>query len=248
MPQNIHFGRLPIWSCPPVQLSTGTSIAWDTFTDVTGTLLSAHTADSGATWNGPLSSMSGTAVITSADRLRGVSTTADGCYTTSAGTPSANCTVSCNIFAYTLSNHDFTDGVGLCARMTSAGNGYVAFYQPSYDEWFLGYLTGGTFTGLGAPYPQSINTGQIYQIALQVTNNTIALIVGGTVAISVSDYTYTAAGHAGVYFQSAHLTPTDTTGIQIDNWQLWTGPAPPSAWFPMPHVCFNETIEPQYED
>ena len=194
------------------------AISADEFDDSTGTLLSNHTGQLGATWT----SMGGTlrtAVITDENRLRKETGNGDAFYYTSATPASADYLVEADVHVKSLIADD---SVAVAGRLNT---GTESYYRARYDvdtgQWQLGRVTNATNTTIGT-YAQALTAGQTYRLTLDMSGSTIRLLVDGVQRISVTDTNFSAAGRGGVRFGTGSSTaqPTNNTGLHIDNFHI----------------------------
>lgn len=179
----------------------------DTFADVDGTLLTAHTGQTGATWT--LQSGTGSVAIKS-NQAVGTATGPLSYY--ASGTPgSADYTVQATLDY----NSNLGVNAGIGARLSStAWTGYLFLYDDGGGgRWILYKIVTGSLTQLGVS-AATLTAGQSYVMSLNVTGSTITCSVGGAAVITVTDTSITAAGFAGVWFNEA---ATGTTGIGLKN-------------------------------
>jgi lysophospholipase L1-like esterase len=199
----------------------------DTFTAAAGTTLDSHTPDTG----GPatkVTGLTGSAQITSANRLRAA--TAGGLIGYQyAGTPtSADYDVICDLYLATLSTDSW--GAGPLARIQS---GAQTFYwarmvnDPSrYPAAFAGFdlykCVAGTFTLLADSTNVTFVAGTTTRLKLSVRGSTLTLYTssdGGatfTAVCSATDSAITTAGFAGVGMLGS-ATLGDSVSVQVDN-------------------------------
>jgi hypothetical protein len=203
---------------------TSASVTSDTFTDSAGALLANHSGDLGATWSG-YGTNSGAAVVTDQNRVRrGVS--GQAMYYASSVPASANYSVEADVHVKSLLS---SDAVGVIGRAsTSAETYYVARYRVATGvaQWELLRVVNATATTL-ATYAQTLTTGSTYRLKLDMQGSTITLLVDGAPRFSVSDPGITSPGRGGLRLGNATTTPTDTTGLHLDNLTITS--SPPSA-------------------
>ena len=214
----------------------------DPFTDTAGTLLSAHTGTTGATWTKNTSNGSGTMSIGTNDLYCSLSTSA---YTAS-GTPStADYTVESDLNFLTIvaSTH-----VGILARWSSSvDTGYFLDYQQGTGFVLYRHVAGASTT-LGTRIYTTAAASDTYHWKLIVVGTSIkgevqatngantglwlnssgAFVAGETPCISVTDSAVSAASFAGVFM----ITPTSsTTGPHLDNFKATTYVPPPATGY-----------------
>lgn len=193
--------------------------AWlyDTFTDVAATNLTAHVADSGATW-AKQTGVTGDFAISAGTRVRGISVLTGECYVASATPPSADYAVYANFRRIT--NSAF---IGVIGRANSADQvKYGFYYDPtgSGAGWQLSkYDAAGGQTVLvsSAIAVDPLVNDRTYVMALWMRGTRIMGIIDGKPVASVSDATIAGPGKAGLV---GFGTPVgDTDGNQIED--LW---------------------------
>lgn len=181
----------------------------DTFTDTDGTDLASHTGGTGATW-------------TNDDLGDALTITSGAVYNTGAGsaayhasgTPSgADYSVQAN-FVY-LSQ---TGAIGITGRAVASGtaghvNGYMLQHR-AFHGWQLMRLDTGAPTQLGVDVGPELTTADNKVGKLEFVGSTINAYVDGSLIITVTDTTYSAAGNVGIF---GVLAVTSTTGVHVDN-------------------------------
>jgi len=192
----------------------------DTFTGSDGTLINAHTGETGATWAAGIGFTDPNVPRIFSNRLRGGTTagsniffasgvaTADGEYA-EAVVQTITTAASFGIFARGFAN--------------SGGNarGYMAFYSSSAGVWKILRLDNtSTFTQIGSDATQALSVAS-HTIRVTVTGTgasvAIELKIDGSTVISTTDSTagrITSFGSPGIYFDS---TASDTAGTHIDS-------------------------------
>ncbi|TCO51096.1 concanavalin A-like lectin/glucanase superfamily protein [Kribbella antiqua] len=214
-------GALSLWRFGE---STTELISADKFTAPTGTELSVHTTDTSWTrWGADLN----TGVITAQGRLRQTAAlTGAASYYTSATPSSPDYSVEADI---TVKSLLAIDDVGIEGRIQLGSGLTGTFYLARYHiaalgvaQWELRRNVDGGSSSL-ATVPQSLTAGQTYRLRLDMVGSTIRLFVNGVVIATVSDPSpISPAGRAGVRLGStaAILGQSDTTGLQLDNFQV----------------------------
>lgn len=187
-----------------------TTFAQDAFTDTDNTLLENHTGETGATWTKHGLTGTGSAQITNANRLQN-GTANSVIYTASGTPPSASYGVS---FTFRMIT-DVNDVAGVAGRLasTTVGNGYIA-YAFGGIQYKLSRVDAGVETVLGS-VDEVYSTGTDYTGKLDITDGAKRFLVDGVQKITSADNTYTAAGLAGVLFNT--VAGSDTTGTHLDN-------------------------------
>lgn len=180
------------------------AILTDNFTGTNGTLLSAHTSDSGNTWAKTwATTCSTTASLTGSSGL--VSTPNGSCagYLSNWVPSSADYTVQA------------TCAVSSTAQCEVVARGTISASEAGYLAIFIGGTgvqlfksVSGVFTQLGSTYA-GVTSGT-HVIALTVGGTNISVSVDAVSRISVTDSAITVAGGAGVYMLN---TATPNTAI-----------------------------------
>lgn len=218
-------------SPPPIAtIGSGTWPVSDAFAGTGGTVLSAHTPDSGGTWT-LHPSYSGTAVLDAANRLR-QATTAASCYYANVPPTSENYDVTANVNR--LSNAAFPSTAGVVGRLdTSTDTCYTARQEIQGSNWALYKRVAGTETSLGTSSVPSITTGTPNTMTLRMVGSSIKVLVDGVVRISATDSSITNTGRAGVRFTSVTASPTDTTLIHLEDFAAEDVPVDPRVILPV---------------
>lgn len=184
-------------------------IVADNFTDVAGTDLTAHTADSGATYARHPAYSGNSAVISDANRARPVTASAQILHVASVAPTGAEYDVS-----------------GVVVKLSDSGHGGVAgrchatdatFYGAVADDsglWRLYKAEAGSFTSLGT-YSQSLTLGTGYTVKLELRNAAKKVYVDGVERISSADNAITAAGKFGPWFYSGG--GSNVTAFHLDS-------------------------------
>ncbi|HLL67510.1 MAG TPA: LamG domain-containing protein, partial [Micromonosporaceae bacterium] len=198
----------------------------DTFTDFQSTSLGAHKSDSGGSWTLRVADHIG-ASINSTGNLYHNNIGGTVYYTNPAPT-TANYLVEADVIAKSATT---THIAGVVGRLDSAGTGDGTFYTARYNStgtprWELGKVVNGTSTALGTASAETLTIGRAYRLGLDMSGSTIRLLVDGVVRTSATDNdpSLTAAGRAGVRFASTTAFDVQTTGVQLDNFRVASGP------------------------
>src|SRR6516225_237587 len=171
------------------------SFVSDTFADANGTLLTAHTGQTGATWAfNP--NWSGNFTIES-NQAFVISNAVAVLY--ASGVPSS---ADYDVQA----TFNFVSPVGFCGIMgrlsATANNWYWVYYDGT--GWFLD--RGGNNT-IGS-HPQQVAVGSTHVVKLSMRGSTITVFVDGIQIIQVTDTGNPSAGHAGVAGGGGTGSPT----------------------------------------
>lgn len=202
--------------------SLPTFLLQDSFADVTGTALDAHTSDTGSGWTHHPSFTFG-AVTTSGGRLRPDTTNATGGYYSGFVPSDADYAVEADL-VYLSSISSFA--LGVYARMsTTVHTGYL--FMQSTGSWILQRLNGGVATTL-ASVSGNISPGTTRRIRLEVVGSRIIASVwaGQTITVgghgSVFDVTDASpiltAGRPGLRMLNSVIG--DTSGLHMDNYRV----------------------------
>lgn len=184
----------------------------DSFTDTSGTLLEAHTADSGQSWIEHPTATAGSHVISDENRLR--TAVAASVYYLNGAPASAEYDVVADHFVKSIINNNV--GIGQAGRMNATA---ATFYHVRYNQqtvllqWELYKFVAGTATLLGT-FPQTLTVGQSYNVRLVIRDAYKAVEIDGVERIRSTDNAITAAGFAGL---RSSVAETNTNGIHLDN-------------------------------
>lgn len=187
----------------------------DTFTDSSGTLLTAHTADTGQAYSNNTSEP-GASVITAEGRLRpnAANTVTSPRVTTALSGP--NQFLEADIWRIGVPGGVSEAGVWLRVGSGAAQTGYLFRWNYSADCWEIWSAVAGTFTLLRAWYdPFPMATGAKKRIRAEVFGNRLRLYVDGVLRISLVDRQVTATGFLGLRMHGS--TTSDANGIHMDN-------------------------------
>lgn len=192
-----------------------TDFVFDTFSS--GTDLTDHVGETGATWTRHALSTSGYNTITSGKLYGG--TFQDSDFYPSGNPASADYDVSVDVYCETSGSAGYATGVW--GRLdTSVRTGYLVTFNNWSNTFNLQKFVSGTATGLGTAFAYTMTTGETKTLKLQMRGSTIKMFVDGVERISVTDTAITAAGKPGVYTYNGHegnygldnFTATDATG------------------------------------
>jgi hypothetical protein len=184
----------------------------DTFTDASGTALSSHAGELGATWTRNTFYPTGSMVISDAGRAR-KSNTANALYY-AGGIPAV---ADYDVEADLVQRSDADAQAGIVGRYsTTQDQGYLWLHiNVGTPGWQLFKAVAGTFTQLGASINHTLTTDQAYRARLEMRGVTIKGYVDGVEQISASDSSVTSAGRAGM--RANNITATNTTNYHLDN-------------------------------
>lgn len=193
--------HLPLLMPPPLVYSAGgvapTQFFLDNFTDVNGTLLTAHVPDSGGSW----SVISGTGVPT-IQTNRVFCATANGVAKASAVAPLPNGYVEAVFDLIT----DAVDNIGVCAHLTGAINGYFVRYNQATDVWTMFRFDAGTPTAISGDFADNWNSGS-RTVRIQFDGSTINFYNNGVLALTAQDTNYR-SGSPGIRFGTVQTSAT----------------------------------------
>lgn len=181
----------------------------DSFTDTSGTALSSHTGETGATWV-KHASYSTTLVISNANRVRTDGTASTITYYASGTPASADYKVGMTLRQLTGAGH-----LGVAGRINTAANTmYRARYDGGANQFHLQSAVAGTFVLLGT-FNHDMIDAEERLLELVMDGDQISLQFDGVAQVGpLTNTAITAAGLAGAYGFS---TGSDTTGIHGDN-------------------------------
>jgi len=189
----------------------------DFFTDATGTVLTSHSTN--LTWT----KLSGNnTVITDLDRARRSGTGASVHYATT--TPSsANYGVQADLTVKSLpsGSADIAGVVGRLDTGVSSGTFYTVRYVVDSAQWSLARSSAGTISTL-ATYNQTLSAGSTYNMRLAMNGSTISMYIDNVLRGSATDANITATGKGGLRLGGSSSTnsPTDSTGLHVDDFQI----------------------------
>jgi hypothetical protein len=206
--------------------NTTSTVVSDTFTGTSGTLLSAHTGEIGATWT-KHPSYTGNAYISNVNTERG---NANSLYYAS-GIPN---TADYDVQADFVGTVSLANRIGIAGRINTSTNTYYRLtYSVPNSAYQLELINAGTVSLLQSANPgywnSNFDSGQTHNVKLQMRGTSIKVFVDGVERISVTDSTITAAGRAGVYTGS--YDNSDTWGIHIDTFTVTNALSTQSAQF-----------------
>jgi len=190
--------------------------ATDSFTDSAGTLITAHTSDSGHSWTlHPATGASSNSQISNANRFRnGSSTKIIVAYINSAPA-SADYDVQAGLVYKT----DQNQVVSVLGRIDTAVDTWIRFghFTNSVShKWQVQESVNGTAVQIGSDSNQTLTVDQEYTAKLSIRGPTVNVSVdGAAVCGSPITTSVTGAGRAGIHFNA--IAMTDSTGTHIDN-------------------------------
>lgn len=183
---------------------------YDTMTDTAGTLLTAHTGQTGATWT-KTGSQTGDGQITgTGDHVR--ITGAVETFVKASGAPAgADYDVQADFFFPDASTYLSLSGRQNGAALNAGTGGYLAGFDPSTG---LHIYNGLTILASSAYSPSAAST---HVLRFSLRGTALTLYVDGVSTLTATDSTYASAGTAGLFF-FATASVTDSNGPQITNY------------------------------
>jgi hypothetical protein len=184
----------------------------DSFTDVAGTQLTAHSGEKGATWTN-WSRAGGSGEITDANRVRAGTVDLHAVVTASGTPPGADYEVAGEFYVASLTEPTL---IGLLGRRDDASDSeYLGWHNTATGQWGISRRLGGTGTDLGATAARPLAVGRTYQAVLRLRGSVIVLAVDGTELVTARDDAITAAGAAGVRI-AQRTRAGNSAGIHLD--------------------------------
>jgi lysophospholipase L1-like esterase len=217
-----------------------TPFATDTFSDTAGTNLSAHTPDTGGSWAYPSYETTPELVITAAGRLRNANS-GQSTAIHSAVSSAAAVTVTWDLYAASLTGFI---GVGVGAPSQATYGGYEARYDVSAGKWeILSFGSGSVLASVN----YALTAGQTYHCQFEVPDGAVnpvkTLFVNGTSVLSTSDNAVTTTGR--LYIDAYNTAaPTDSTGLQIDNVNIYNSAFAPASTNTLPPDSTGIVLSP----
>jgi lysophospholipase L1-like esterase len=192
----------------------------DTFTDTASISLSAHTPDTGGSWAFSSATAANGLVITATGRLRN-NTATQSVATSSVATTGTPSTLTWDLTPLAGATGFF--GVGVGAPSATSLQGYEARYDIPSGSWQVIGFSSTAYALLGST-AMALTVGTTYHCQFVIpdpgVSATKTLYVNGSAILTVSNTAYPTSGH--IYFDSSSTTaPTDTTGLQIDNLNVY---------------------------
>lgn len=184
------------------------SIANDTFTDVAGTNLTAHTADSGQAW--AKNTEVGNGVISASGRARGG--TAKTRYDLNITPATAEVDIELDVTVISLAA-----AAGIIARSVGNTTRVNFFYSSSGQTWNV-EDGGGSIVATSAVVPMTVGTP--YHIRIECRNATKKIFSNGVQVLSTTSNLITPNGKVGFQW-SADGSASDARGIHFDNLMVY---------------------------
>ena len=207
-------GLLSQWRLGEASASLTSS---DSFTGTTGTALSSHTGELGATWV----QASGLAPAQiDANRIHRSGLAGDTVDYVTATPPSANYSVEADLLVKSNLAGDDTGVIG--RRNSSNSNFYLARWDQASGHWQLAKFNGLTVGVLASSGAATLTVGETYRVKLEMIGTTLNLYVNGILTVTTTDSSLTTAGNAGIMDGDGALSASksSTTGLHIDNFQV----------------------------
>jgi len=220
---NATTGLLSQWRLGEASASL---ISSDSFTGTTGTALSSHTGELGASWV----QASGLAPAQiDGNRIHRAGLVGDTVDYVTATPSSANYSVEADLLVKSNLLGDDTGVIG--RRNSSNGNFYLARWDQASGHWQLAKFNGLTVGVLASSGATTLTVGETYRVKLEMIGSTLNLYVNGIQTVTATDSSLTTAGNAGIMDGDGALTGTKTssTGLHIDNFQVTPSTYPRAA-------------------
>jgi hypothetical protein len=126
--------------------------------------------------------------------------------------PTANYVVKAEYYYYSSL---FGSQMSICGRMSNVADSfYYAFWDDGTPGFYIQKYVAGAFANLGS-YGTSLTVGTAHIVELSMIGSSISLSLDGSIIISVTDSSITAAGSAGIGGQAAM---TASTGMHARKW------------------------------
>lgn len=185
----------------------------DTFTDTNDVLLDAHVGELGATWT--RHSLDTGDVIIRNNTIRASTPGVNGGYLASGIPNSPDYDVIADFIVKTNdSGSQFVEVHGRAS--TTVRTRYVL--AADYTGYYLIKTLAGFTSSLG-DYTVTLVDGETHRVMLRMMGTTIQAYIDGVLRINATDSEIRVVGQAGVLIYDDNATPSDTTGIHIDNFQ-----------------------------
>lgn len=193
------------------------ALVTDSFTGAGGTLLDAHAGEVGAIWTKHPASAARALVLSNANRLRADGSASGRASYLASGTPTA---AEYDVQATFRQLSTATSLPCILGRYDAAADtGYrLSYVQTStLHEWHLDVISAGAATNL-VLVVQALTLNQDYTVVLKIRDARKSLLVNGVEIGFSTDNTVTAAGKAGVGFDS--VAGSDGSGIHLDSFSV----------------------------
>lgn len=220
-----------------------TTFANDTFTGTAGTLLSAHTPETGGSWV-LCTGTSGTLQLTTGGRIRGSAASVEGDYLCQGVPGSADYAVQADLWSGSSTQ---TNYAGVFARSDASGGqnattgrAYLGQYDHSPLAWQIFKAVNNSYTQVGSSFSSSLTASTTTTFKLTMTGTTIVLNVAGVDRVTATDSAVTAAGLAGVFISSG--TSADNATFALDNFSATDAGGAASTFPPLPAIWHNPLL------
>lgn len=190
----------------------------DSFTDTSGTSITAHNAEAGGAVTANTAFVGSAAIISNANRLRG-NFSGNTIMEYAATPPSADYDVQADLYVASISS-----AAGLCGRSsTTAGTYYLFDYESGSLAWNLYAISNGSNVA-HVSQSASLTIGNTYTMKLSMRGSTINAYVNGVLTLTIVDTTIVNAGTVGFFFGGSS---TNTTTFHLDNFSATTANTQP---------------------
>jgi hypothetical protein len=201
--------------------ASATLTSSDSYTGTSGTLLTAHTGEIGATWVNP--SGNSNMVIGTQNRAYRNASGYSIMYTTV--TPSsADYSVEADLYYRGAFS---ANAAGVIGRFNTSNTSFYMARWENDNTWNIVKWSNGAPTRLATTSVQTaLVVGETYRVKLEMSGSTSTLLklsVNGVQKLSVTDSTaaFTTVGKAGIMAgETGDPAQADTTGIQFENFQV----------------------------
>jgi len=196
----------------------------DNTVDTAGVLLNAHAPQVGGSWI-KNTVTTGTAGISSANRIRQLTTTSPIYYVSNvpAGPDQV---MAADMFIASITTT--TGEMGPSLRLdTAADTSYISGYRGSTLSWVIAKSVAGKGTIL-ASAAATLTVGNTYTLTFSIVGSALTLLVNGVSTVTATDSTITAAGRVGVRFGAG--AATDTTSYHLTNLSADDGAMQPNEY------------------
>jgi hypothetical protein len=215
----------------------------DTFTGTAGTLLSAHTPETGGSW-AICTGTSGTLQLTSGGRIRSSVASVEGDYLCQGVPGSADYALQADLWSGSSSQ---TNYAGVLARsdanggVSAGGNAYLGQYDHTALAWSIQKAIGGSYTQVGTAFSATLTASTTTTFKLTLSGTGLVLNVAGTDRVTTTDSAITGAGKAGVFVSSGNAI--DNATFALDNFSATDGGSGPASIYPIhPHAWRNPLL------
>lgn len=200
----------------PVSHATGTVIVTESFTGSTGTNLSLHTGEVGATWT-VHPATSANIVLTDANRIRANAIDQSNIYYASGQPTTPDYDVEGDIRVQTLVDLHYPALLGRYS--TTLKTGYGVQYNFTNLRWeIFKWIDNETF--LVRSKAATLSVATTYHIILLMRGCQMTLEVDSVQIIQADDCTVPSAGKGGVSLYAGSVAATNSTSFQIDNFSV----------------------------